>query len=104
MTDGQWIVSRFMKGNADITPDFSEYKFQFKKDKTVDAIKSGIIEQSGTWSGNALSQTMSSNFLNGSHPVFLLNGTWNITNNSWTFVEASQNVNSELRTIRLDKK
>jgi hypothetical protein len=33
----------------------------------------------------------------------LLNGTWQITNSDWTFVEASQTINNELRTLRLEK-
>jgi hypothetical protein len=103
MTDGQWIVTNYTKGNINITDDFNGYVFKFKKDKTVDAIKSGVTQKTGTWDGNAVNYTMSANFVNGTVPVIMLNGTWNLTNNSWTFVEATQTVNSEIRSIRLDK-
>jgi hypothetical protein len=104
MTDGQWMVTNYTKGSSNITDDFNDYVFQFKKNKTVDAIKSGVSVKTGTWDGSAINRTMSANFVNGIHPILLLNGIWNLTNNSWTFVEATQTINGEFRSIRLDKK
>lgn len=103
MTNGQWKVTKFIKGGTDVTSDFSTYKFQFKTDYTVDAINNTTVEKTGTWNADATAKTITSTFTNASNPIILLNGTWNITNNSWTWVEATQTVGSELRTLRLDK-
>lgn len=103
MTDGQWRVTKFIKGPADVTSDFSAYKFQFRTNNTVEAINNNAIETTGTWNADATSRTISSAFSAGGATLTLLNGTWLITNNSWTFVEASQTVNGEVRTLRLDK-
>ena len=103
MTDGQWRVTQFTNGTTDVTSDFSPYVFQFRTDKTVEAIKASGIESKGTWNGNAANRTIASSFSNSNATIMLLNGTWNITKNSWTFVEATQTVNNEVRTLRLDK-
>lgn len=104
MTDGQWKVTRFMKGPADVTVQFSPYLFQFRSDKTVEAINNTNIESRGTWNADATARTITSAFgSNAAQTLTLLNGTWLITNNSWTFVEATQTVNNEVRTLRLDK-
>src|SRR6478609_5333399 len=103
MVEGQWKVTKFIKGSSEITPDFATYKFQFKTNFTVDAINNGTVEKTGSWNADATSQTITSNFSNATNPLALLNGTWLITNNSWTWVEASQTVNGELRNLRLDK-
>ena len=103
MTDGQWRVTSFKRDAADVTAGFSPYTFQFKKDKTVEAINGGSVESRGTWNGNAENRTIASSFSNANNTLMLLNGTWQITKNSWTFVEATQTINSEVRTLRLDK-
>jgi hypothetical protein len=103
MTDGQWRVTKFISGSTDITTDFSLYKFQFKTNNTVDAIKSSSVENSGSWDGDAVARTITSSFTNATQTVMLLNGIWQITNNGWTFVEATQSVNNEILTLRLDK-
>ena len=103
MTDGQWRVTQFSKGSMDVTSDFSPYTFQFHTNKTVEAIKGGNVESKGVWNGNATDRTIASTFSNAAPTVMLLNGTWQITKNSWTYVEATQTVNNEVRTLRLDK-
>ncbi|MGZ3951540.1 MAG: hypothetical protein ACXVBZ_09095 [Flavisolibacter sp.] len=103
MVDGQWKVTNFKKAGSDVTTDFANYKFQFKTNFTVDAINNGTIEKTGSWNADATSQTITSNFPSAVNPLVLLNGTWQITNNSWTWVEASQTVNGELLNLRLDK-
>jgi hypothetical protein len=103
ITDGQWKVTSYKQGTGDSTAAFAAYKFQFKTNYTVDAIKNGIVENTGTWIADLNAQTITSNFNNPLHPLELLNGTWQITNSSQTFVEAKMNVNNELRTLRLDK-
>lgn len=103
MTDGQWAITSFTLNGTNITSDFSLYKFKYYSNKTVDAIKSGTVEKTGNWDGNAAAKTTWANFTSVSHPLSLINGTWNITNNSWTFVVASQTNGSEIKTMRLDK-
>jgi hypothetical protein len=103
MVNGQWKVTNFKKGGTDMTSDFASYHFQFKTNFTVDAINSGSVEKTGSWNADATSQSITSNFQDAVNPVVLLNGTWIITNNSWTWVEAKQTVNGELMSLRLDK-
>lgn len=103
MTNGQWVVTSFTDNGSDITSSFSGYKFQYYSNKTVDAIKNGAVEETGSWDGSATSMTTWANFPGASSPLDLINGTWHIDNNSWTFVVASQNNGSESKTMRLDK-
>lgn len=103
MTSGQWVVTKFILNGTNITTDYSEYKFQYHSNKTVDAIKNGATEKTGTWDGNATAMTTWANFPNATHPLILLNGTWQITKNSWTYVEASQTNGTDVKTFRLDK-
>jgi hypothetical protein len=103
MTNGQWKITSFTKNSVDMTADFTGYQFQFLANNTVDAIKNGITEKSGTWSGNSTNRTIQSTFSNAVNPLLLINGTWNITNNSFTFVEATQTIGAEIKTLRLDK-
>lgn len=103
MTDGQWHMTSFSKAGADKTTSFAPYRFQFKKDNTVDAINNGTTERTGTWSANAEAETITSSFSSAGEPLSLLNGTWKVTKNSWTYVEATQTVNSEILKLRLDK-
>ncbi|MEO5946040.1 MAG: hypothetical protein ABIP79_04435 [Chitinophagaceae bacterium] len=103
MIDGQWRVTNFINNGTTITSDFSTYKFQYYNNKTVDAIKNGIVEITGTWDGNATAMTTFANFTTTAYPIQLINGTWNITKNSWTYVEATQNIGSNTKFLRLDK-
>jgi lipopolysaccharide export LptBFGC system permease protein LptF len=103
MTDGQWRMTKFVKAGGDITADFAPYRFQFHKNNTVEAINNGTTEKTGSWSANPTARTISSTFTNATATVMLLNGTWLITKNSWTFVEATQTVNGQVLSLRLDK-
>ena len=103
LVEGQWKVTRFIKGSSEITSDFANYKFQFKTNFTVDAINNGSVEKTGSWNADAATQTITSNFTNAGIPLSFLNGTWHITNNSWTWVEANQTLNGELYSLRLEK-
>lgn len=103
MVSGEWKVTNFNKGGTDKTADFGPYKFQFKTNFTVDAINNGTAEKTGSWDAYASSQSIVTNFTNATNPLVWLNGTWKITNNSWTWVEASQTANGEFMNLRLDK-
>lgn len=102
MTDGQWKITKFTLNGTDITSNFSTYKFQYYKNKTVDAINNGVVERTGSWDGNASAMTTWANFPGAPNPIALINGTWNITKNSWTYVEATQ-TGTDTKTLRLDK-
>lgn len=103
ITSGQWVVTNYRKGGTNITADFSQYRFQFKENKTVDAIKNNTVEKTGTWDGSITNKTIISSFTNAAAPLMLLNGTWRITDSGLTFVEASQTVDGEERLLSLDK-
>lgn len=103
MTSGTWEITKFTVNGTNITSDFAGYSFQYHKNETVDAIKNGSIQSTGSWSGDAANMSISANFMNVSEPLLLINGQWSITNNSWTFVEASQTIGSQVKTLRLDK-
>jgi hypothetical protein len=103
MTDGQWAITSFTLNGTNITSDFSGYKFQYYSNKTVDAIKNGSVEKTGTWDGNATNKTTSANFPSAINPLQMINGIWNIIDNGWTYVTASQTVGTDVKTMRLDK-
>jgi hypothetical protein len=103
MTDGQWKVTTFTLNSNNITNDFTNYRFKYYSNKTVDAINNGSVEKTGTWDGDAANMTTQANFVSPAYPLNLINGTWKITRNSWTYVEATQTAGSETKTMRLDK-
>jgi hypothetical protein len=103
MTDGEWVISSFTVNSNPITPDFSTYKFKYYSNRTVDAIKSGTVEKTGTWDGNTTTMIISANFSAATYPLNQINGSWLITRNGWTYVEATQTVGPDVKTLRLDK-
>ena len=103
MTQGQWEITNFTSNGTDMTANFSGYTFQYLENYTVNAIKNGTVEKTGTWQGDVNTMSISANFPNAVDPLLLLNGTWHITENSWTYVKATMTVGSEIRTLRLDK-
>jgi hypothetical protein len=103
MTDGQWSITSFVENGSDITTDFTGYKFQYYSNKTVDAIKNGSVEKTGTWDGDPVSMMTWANFAGVTAPLSLINGSWHIDDNSWTFVIATQTAGSTTKTMRLDK-
>jgi len=103
MTDGQWVITTFISNGTNITTDFSAYRFQYFSNYTVNAIKSGTVENTGNWEGDVNTMSIFANFPNATDPLLLLNGTWHVTDNSWTYVKATMTVGSETRTLRLDK-
>ena len=103
MTDGQWRVTNFTKAGTDLTSDYAPYRFQFQTNNTVAAINNGVTEATGSWTADAVAQTITSVFNNAAPTLLRLNGTWKITKNSWTFVEATQTVNGEVLMLRIDK-
>lgn len=103
MTTGSWKVVKFMADTTSYTSQFDGYEFVFKTDGSVDAIKQSNVEKTGSWAADANEKTISSQFSSGSSTLTLLNGTWKISNNSWTFVEAGRSEGAVYRTIRLQR-
>jgi len=103
MTDGQWIITSFTQNGNDITTDFTGYKFKYYENRTVDAIKNDILERTGTWNGDVATMTTSANFTGAPNPIALINGSWKITNSTWTTVEANQTNGTEVKTLKLKK-
>ena len=103
MTDGQWIITSFTQNGNDITTDFTGYKFKYYENRTVDAIKNDTLERTGTWNGDAATMTTSANFTGAPNPIALINGSWKITNSTWTTVEANQTNGTEVKTLKLKK-
>lgn len=103
MTDGYWAVTNFTLNSTNITSDFSAYKFKYYSNKTVDALKNGATEKTGIWDGDASTMTTWASFSAPPYPLDLINGSWKITRNSWTYVEATQTAGSDSKFMRLDK-
>lgn len=103
MTDGQWKITNFVHNGLNITADYANYRFKYYSNKTVDALNNGTVEKTGNWDGNAATMTTWANFTGAVYPLNLINGNWQITRNSWTFVEATQTNGTETRVMRLDK-
>lgn len=103
MTSGKWKVTTFTKGSTDETAAFSPYLFQFYENRTVDALKNSAVEKKGIWQEDETNLTIQATFSNAAEPLILLNGTWKITNTTWTYVKATQTVNGEQWFLRLDK-
>jgi len=103
MVSGQWRITNFELDGANITDQFLGYSFQYFESRTVDAIKNGAVEKTGTWDGDMSTQTTWANFPNVTEPLSLVNGTWQIQSSSWTYVVAAQTVSGVTRIMRLDK-
>jgi hypothetical protein len=104
MTDGKWKVTSFTLNGSNITADFTLYRFKYYSNKTVDAINNGTVEKTGSWDGDAANMSTWAQFTGVANPLALINGSWHIDRNSWTFVEASQTIpGGDTKTMRLDK-
>ncbi|HEX6333906.1 MAG TPA: hypothetical protein VFZ78_06750 [Flavisolibacter sp.] len=103
LTDGQWVITKYEKNGYEMVGEFADYRWQFRTNHSVEAIKSGTVERTGTWQENVDAMTMTTNFPGSTHPVSLMNGIWEITDHGWTYVDAKQTVNGELVLLHLEK-
>ena len=103
MTDGKWKVTSFTTNGTNVTADFTNYRFKYYSNKTVDALNNNVVEKTGNWDGNAATMTTSASFTGAVYPLQLVNGSWHIDRNSWTYVEATQTSGPDTKTMRLDK-
>lgn len=103
MTNGQWLVSKYLQDSVDITSTLSAYVFQFKSDGTVTGTN-GTITVTGTWTTDIPSRTITSNFPANSGAVNELDATWKITDSSTDYVVAFSTINSNTNNLKLVKK
>lgn len=103
MTDGQWQVTVYNDGQ-DLLPEFAGYVFQFKSNRTVDAILNGTVTATGTWQGDGYKRQITAQYGPAAGTTLQrLNGLWQITNNNWTWVRATQTINGRFTTLELRK-
>ena len=104
ITDGQWLVSVYNDG-TDYKAEFDVYEFQFKTNRTVDAIKNSSIESTGLWGENSTDFTITADYPSNANPTLQrLDGVWKIKDSNWTWVKATQTINGKLTTLELRKK
>jgi len=101
LTDGLWSVTLLTVNTTDYTPDFAGYRFKFHENKSVDATYNGAFVKTGTWDASATTMTTSSNFTGATHPLNLVNGTWNITRSGSRFVEATQTIGTDVKSLKM---
>src|SRR5207247_8828260 len=75
MTQGQWEITNFTSNGTDMTANFSGYTFQYLENYTVNAIKNGTVEKTGTWQGDVNTMSISANFPSAVDSCLLLWGT-----------------------------
>lgn len=103
MTTGQWKVVIYKEGSVERTAEFLNYAFQFYEANSVEAYYNGTLEKTGSWSANTEAKTITAYFTTTNTPLVLLNGTWKVVDNSWTFVEVTQDINGTLHLLRIEK-
>lgn len=101
MTDGLWSVTLLSVNSTDYTPEFAGYRFKFYENKSVDATFNGSLVKTGTWDASTATMTTSSNFVGATHPLSLVNGSWNITRSGSRFVEATQTVGTDVKSLKM---
>jgi len=104
IVSSQWAVATYTEGTTDVTDNFSPYRFQFKKDFTVDAINNGTVEATGTWNGEIATKTIVSNFPNPNPILVRLNGTWLVKDSGLDYVKSIQTINGNACFLHLVKK
>jgi len=102
ITDGTWIVTRYVENGTDITTSFSGYIFKFNSNKTVTGTNAGTVVN-GTWSGNISTKTITSDFPSAGVPIDKLNAIWKVTDSYTDSVAANTTINSNLNILNLHK-
>jgi hypothetical protein len=103
ITDGRWFVKEYKAASLYVTAEFDGYEFQFYSDGKVDGFLNTAVTN-GTWTGDVNQMTITSNFGSAGQPLSRLDGTWKITDNSYTDVLA-YNVNGvDTNFLELQKK
>jgi hypothetical protein len=102
ITNGVWVVTRYLVNGTDITPSFSGYVFQFQSNGTVTGTK-GTSSSSGTWSGDFNAKTITSDFSSAGDPLDRLNAVWKITDSYVDSVAAMTVTDTSTNVLNLHK-
>jgi len=102
ITNGKWIVTRYIEDTTNITSSFSGYVFQFYSNWTVTGTNGGTVVN-GTWSGDFTTKTITSNFPTAGDPVAKLNAVWTITDSYTDSVAAKATIDSSNNILNLHK-
>lgn len=105
ITDGRWTVTVYSDGITDYKSEFDGYEFQFKTDRTVDAVKNAVTESTGTWNEDKVNIAIIADYPSSSTLTLQrLDGNWKLKDSNWTWVKAQQTINGTLYTLELRKK
>jgi len=102
ITNGTWIVTRYVENGTDITTSFSGYVFKFNSNGTVTGTNAGTTVN-GTWSGNVSTKTIISEFPSAGAPIDKLNAEWKITDSYTDSVAAKTTINTTTNILNLHK-
>jgi hypothetical protein len=102
VTNGVWVVTRYLDAGTDITPSFSGYVFHFSTNGTVTGTLGSVVAN-GTWSGDINTRTIVSNFPSAGDPLQKLNHTWKITDSYSDSVAANTVIDTTINVLNLHK-
>jgi len=102
ITNGNWVITRYLQNGADITASFSGYVFQFQTNGTVTGIN-GTINTNGTWSGDITTKTITSDFPSAGAPLDNLNAVWKITDSYVDSVAAMTTTDTSTNILNMHK-
>ena len=102
VTDGVWVVTRYLDNGTDITPSFSGYVFRFNTNGTVTGTIGSVVTN-GTWSGDINTRTIMSDFPSVGDPLQKLNHTWKVTDSYPDSVAANTVIDTTTNVLNLHK-
>ncbi|HMZ46001.1 MAG TPA: hypothetical protein PLU36_04295 [Chitinophagaceae bacterium] len=106
ITNGKWVVSKFVEGTTTTTTDFAGWETIYYENGTFTSSKTGETNQTGTWAGNASNWTFTITF-NATPPTPLnkLGGVWTVTRavstDKGSYAKTEAGVNYELEMTKM---
>jgi len=89
ITNGRWELTRFNDAGTDRMAEYAGYQFQFFRNSTVSAFKTGQPEVSGKWTSNLQNLSFTADFSSAGLPLSRFTTGWIITRSTLTIVEAA---------------
>jgi hypothetical protein len=102
VTNGTWVVTRYLDDGTDITSSFSGYVFKFNTNGTVIGTNTSGPTQ-GTWSGDINTRTITSEFPSAGDPLQKLNHIWKVTDSYPDSVAANTMIDTTTNVLNLHK-